>query len=209
METENTTVQTENTNTQTEVTNTQTETTPESITLTQAELDAKLQSETDKRVSQAIKTAQAKWESEFNQKLESEKQEAAKLAKMSAEERERAKFQKEKESFEREKAEMNKAKLEAETIKQLATEQLPTEFAKYVVGNDAESTLANINEFKESWQKAIEHAIESRLTKSQTPGIGNKTNTALTKEQFKAMGYKEKVELLNTDPDLYNQLKNS
>jgi hypothetical protein len=177
-QTENTNVQTENVNTQTEVTNTQTETQPESITMTQAELDAKLQSETDKRVSQAIKTAQAKWESEFNQKLESEKQEAAKLAKMSAEERERAKFAKEKEAFEKEKAEMARVKLEAETVKQLSTENLPTEFAKYVVGQDAESTLANINEFKESWQKALYQLAQDKLnaTKTQKTNFDNATN---------------------------------
>ena len=44
---------------------------------THEELQTLLQSETDKRVTQALNTAKAKWEAEVGEKIETEKKEAA------------------------------------------------------------------------------------------------------------------------------------
>ena len=41
-------------------------------------------SEVDRRVTEAIKTAQGKWQTEYEEKLKKEKDEAARLAKLSA-----------------------------------------------------------------------------------------------------------------------------
>ncbi|MFR0781322.1 MAG: hypothetical protein ACLSH8_17205, partial [Zhenhengia sp.] len=53
---------------------------PQGKTYTEQEF----QSEIDRRVTQALKTSQEKWEKEYQQKLEAEKQEAERLAKLSA-----------------------------------------------------------------------------------------------------------------------------
>lgn len=60
---------------------------PQKIELTQAEFDAKLQSEADKRVTQALKTAQEKWEKDFNDKLAKSREEIESLAKLKEGER--------------------------------------------------------------------------------------------------------------------------
>ena len=57
---------------------------PEGKTYTEEELQKLIQSESDKRVTQAMKTAEQKWQREYEKKLEDEKSEAEKLAKMSA-----------------------------------------------------------------------------------------------------------------------------
>lgn len=140
-------------------------------TYTQAEFDAMLQSETDKRVTEALKTAQSKWESEYQTKLENEKSEAVKLAKMSAEERNKALADREREKYETERAKFERERLEFETVKQLAEKKLPTELAKCLCGTDAESTKANIEAFEKAYGEAIQKAVDERL-KGKPPKTG-------------------------------------
>ena len=58
------------------------------------------QSEVDRRVTEALKTAHTKWKTEYETKLKAEKDEAARLAKMSADERAKAEFDKRVKDFE-------------------------------------------------------------------------------------------------------------
>ena len=58
------------------------------------------QSEVDRRVTEALKTAHTKWQTEYETKLKAEKDEAARLAKMSADERAQAEFDKRVKDFE-------------------------------------------------------------------------------------------------------------
>ena len=171
-------------------------------TYTEEELNAKLQAEADRRVTKALQTAKEKWEQEQAVKIEQEKE----LAKLSEEEKAKKQLEMERQSLEKERLEFKKIKLELETTKILDERKLPTKFAKYLIADDNEQTLANINEFQESWQQAIQSEIESRL-KGKTPHKNGDTGVAgVTKEQFKKMGYTQRLELKNSNPELYNQL---
>lgn len=174
----------------------------ESKTYTQAELDKLLQAESDRRVTQA----RQKFETDYAAKLEDEKNEAAKLAKLSEEERFKEELRIEREKFEAERKEFQKAQLEAETIKQLSTHKLPTQFAQYLVADDAETIQTNIAQFSEHWSKAIDDAINQRL-KGSTPKATTTSTASITKEQFKGMSLDEKMKLFNDNPDLYHELK--
>lgn len=178
----------------------------ETKTYSDEEVQKMLQSETDKRVSQALKTAQEKWQKEFEAKLEAEKSEAEKLAKMSESEKQQAELQKMKEQFESERKQFMREKLELETVKQLSSNGLPTDFSKFVLADDAETINNNIKSFKEQWEKAIEKAVNEKL-QGVTPKTATKQGTKVTKEQFAKMGYKDRMALYESDPDLYNQLK--
>lgn len=138
---------------------------------TPEELQKILQSETDKRVTQAIKTAQQKWEAEFGQKLESEKKEAARLAKLTAEQREKEVFEKQKADFEKQQKEFQKTQLLNETMVELQKESLPVNFAKHLLGETAEDVMENIKAFKQEWQDALQKAVDERL-KGNTPKKG-------------------------------------
>lgn len=127
-----------------------------------------MQSETDKRVTSALETAKAKWQSEYEVKLKNEKDEAARLAKMTAEERSKEEFQKRVTEFEEREAKYNAERLEFECTKQLAAESLPVEFASILTGKDADETKHNIDNFKTAFNKAIEAAVTERL-KGSTP----------------------------------------
>lgn len=175
-------------------------------TYTQAELDKMLQSETDKRVTEALKTAQEKWSKEYAEKLENEKKEAERLAKLSAEEREKAKFDKERKAFEDERAQFERDRLEMQVAKELANEGLDTAFASILMGADADSSMENIKTFKASFDKAVEAAVKARLA-GRTPESGS--GNCLTVNPFSKECYNltKQAELYRTNRELYNELK--
>lgn len=180
-------------------------------TFTQEEMDKLLQSETDKRVSSALKKAQDKFEAEYKAKLDAERTEADKLARMSESERLQAQFDAEKQKFENERKQFLQERLELETVKQLSDKGLPTEFSCFLVSEDADSTKNRLDVFQTQFQLAVEKAVNEKL-KGHTPPQGS-TGTGLdgsvTKEQFAKFGYKERLALYQSNPDLYNQLQNS
>jgi transketolase len=139
-------------------------------TYTQEEVDKLLQSEADRRVTEALKTARAKWEKEFREKLEKEKKEAERLSKLSAEEREKELLkQKEQELAEKEKA-IRMKELHLDTIEVLAQEGLPVGFAEFLIQGDAETTNENIKKFKKEWQEALSKAVDERI-KGKSPRL--------------------------------------
>lgn len=179
----------------------------ETKVLSEEEFEKKLQSETDKRVSQAIKTAKENWEKEYQEKLESEKSEAAKLASMTESERAQAEIQKEREAFEAERKQFQRERMELQTVKELSAEGLPTSFSGYVIADTAEDVKKNIADFKSAWQTALEDAVNERL-KGKTPSNSSTKVVSMTKEEFNKLGYAERAKLIETDPELYQELKN-
>lgn len=155
------------------------ETPPETITLTKEELQAQLQSESDRRVSEALKKFEAKKAKELAAQIEKAKQEGEELARLSAEERakverekEEMKFQEEQKAFEAERQAFQREKLFLETEKQLSAEKLPTDFAGFLLGEDAEKTHENIKVFKEQFQQAVQEQVHVAL-KGKVPIVGN------------------------------------
>ena len=139
-------------------------------TYTQEEVDKLLQSEADRRVTEALKTARAKWEKEFREKLEREKKEAERLSKLSAEEREKELLkQKEQELAEKEKA-IRMKELHLDTIEVLAQEGLPVGFAEFLIQGDAVSTNETIKKYKKKWQESLSKAVDERI-KGKSPRL--------------------------------------
>jgi Domain of unknown function (DUF4355) len=169
--------------------------------------EKELQSEIDKAVTKALKTRDTKWEEKLQQRIEQERNEAEQLAKMSEEERLKVQFDAERKQFEEERKQFLRERLELETVKQLQTEGLPTNFSGFVIGDTAEVTNQNIKSFKDAWISAIEKAVDERL-KGSTPNSSNGKVSAVTPEEFKKMGYHQRVELQAKNPELYAQLNN-
>ncbi|WP_129692325.1 DUF4355 domain-containing protein [Gottfriedia acidiceleris] len=167
--------------------------TPPPVTYTEEELQAKLQSETDRRVTEALKKQQAKWEEDFKTKLETEKKEAQRLAKLSAEEQEREKFDKERKEFEAEKLQHQRDALELQTTKILADKKLPTQFASFLITeNDADKVKAHIDSFEQTFQSAVQAAVEERLKGSAPKVPGTNDNAPLTWESALQEHYNKK-----------------
>jgi hypothetical protein len=162
---------------------------------TAEELQKLLQSTADKRVTDALKTAQEKWELDYKTKLEAEKAEAEKLAKMSATEKAEALLAKtQKDIADREKAIAQK-ELKLETINILNEKKLPITFADVLLGEDADKTKANVDTFDKAFREAVEAAVNERL-KGNPPKGGSGGNAGDNFGKKVAEAYSKNNEVL-------------
>lgn len=186
------------TNTNTSVETNPTETNTEEVkTYTQEEVLALIQSEADKRVTQALKTQQAKYEKQLSlSKLDDEARAKAEKDDRIAElEEQLAAFQLEK----------NRSELKSV----LSSRGLSAEFADIVaITDDIEASQANIDKLDKLFKAAVKAEVEKRLAGAGLPkGVGS-TNTAITKEAVSKMSLAELQQLQKTNPELYKSLYN-
>lgn len=147
------------------------------------------QKEADRRVTQALETSQKKWQQEFQQKLEHEKQEAERLAKMSSDEKEKEMFKKQQDEFNKQKKEFERERLTTQTLKTLASEDLPSEFCEMIMANveTAEDIMANIKTFKKLFSDAVDKRLTDR-TQTTTPGAGEQQKPNADDPFLKGLG---------------------
>ena len=169
------------------------ETQAERIELTPDELDAKIQSEADRRVTQAIKKREADFKKELEQRTAEARKEAEELAKMSEAERRKAekereemRLQAERDELQNERASFERERLQLQAERELANRSLPAQFAPYILGEDAESTFERITTLAEQWQEAVQGAVQERL-KGKPPKEGESPKTRYTREQVESM----------------------
>lgn len=165
-------------------------------TYTQEEVLALLQSETDKRVSQALKTQQKKYEKQLSlSKLDgSEREKAEKDAEIADLKEQLAQFQ----------IERNKSELKSV----LSSRGLSAEFADIItISDDIEAAQANIDALDRLFKQAVKTEVEKRLAGSTPKGNGGGT-VELTKESIAKMSIQELQKLKQTNPEAYNRYYN-
>ena len=164
-------------------------------TYTQEEVLALLQSETDKRVSQALKTQQKKYEKQLS------------LSKLDGSEREKAekdnRIQELEEQLQQFTIELNKRKLKSV----LSSRGLSAEFADIInISDDIEASQANIDKLDKLFKAAVKAEVEKRLAGSAPKT--SPTAAEITKESAKKMSLAEIVNLEKENPELFKQLFN-
>ena len=181
-----------NENIQTETT-TQTE---EVKTYTQEEVLALLQSETDKRVSQALKTQQKKYEKQLS------------LSKLDGDERAKAEKDNRIAELEEQLAAFQVEKNRSELKSVLSSRGLSAEFADIIsISDDIETSQANIDALDKLFKAAVKAEVEKRLAGNAPKGNGGST-TEITKDTAKKMSMAELSALEKTNPELFNKLFN-
>lgn len=164
----------------------------ETKTYTQEEVLALLQSESDKRVTAALKKQQAKYEKQLSlSKLDgSEREKAEKDNRIAELEEQLAAFQ----------IERNKSELKSV----LSSRGLSAEFADIIlVSEDLEEAQANIDKLDKLFKAAVKAEIEKRLAGNAPKGNGT-TGAEITKDSIKKMSLSELAQLKQTNPELYN-----
>ncbi len=143
----------------------------EVVQYSKEELDKLIQSEGDRRVSEALKTAKKKWETDYSARIEREREEAARISQMSEKERQEHLLKEREKELARKEQELTRKQLQLETIKILEERKLPTRFSKWLIGSDADSTFDNIKTFADEFNKAVEEELEHRMPRG-TPRVG-------------------------------------
>lgn len=166
-------------------------------TFTQAELDEIVKKEKAKAKRSAEKEYQAKID------------EAERLRKMNADEKAEYEAKKQAAYIAELEAKINRSGLEKEASKMLSEAGIVAgdEILAFVVKDSAESTQEAVNGFTELVNQLADNKVKEML-KGKTPRkVEQSTAGAITKEQFDRMGYKDRNELLQSNPELYAQLK--
>lgn len=189
------------TNTNTEVTNnentTGTETGKEQETFSREEVLKLIQAESDKRVSQALATAQKKFDKQLSlSKLDDNARNIAekddKIAELT---QQLAAFQVEK----------NRSELKSV----LSSRGLSAEFADIInISDDIQASQANIDKLDKLFKAAVKAEVEKRLAGNAPKGNGSEKTTEITKESALKMSMAELQKLSETNPELFNKLFN-
>lgn len=168
----------------------------ETKTYTQEEVLKLLQSETDKRVSQALKTQQKKFDKQLS------------LSKLDGDERAKAEKDNRIAELEEQLAQFQIERNRSELKSVLSARGLSAEFADIIlINDDIEASQSNIDKLDKLFKSAVKAEVEKRLAGNAPKGNGGST-AEITKESAKKMSLVELNELLDKNPELYNKLFN-
>lgn len=178
------------------VVETTTEESAEVKTYTQEEVLALLQSEADKRVTQAL----AKQKKQYEKQLS--------LSKLDGDERAKAEKDNRIAELEEQLAQFQVERNKSELKSVLSTRGLSAEFADIIsITDDIEASQANIDKLDKLFKAAVKVEVEKRL--QGTAPKGNTTSAAeITKEEAKKMSLADMNKLMVENPEAYNKLFN-
>ena len=163
-------------------------------TYTQEEVLELLQRESDKRVSQALKTQQRKYEKQLS------------LSKLDGEERAKAEKDAEIAELREQLAQFQIERNRSELKSVLSSRGLSAEFADIIaINDDIEASQANIDKLDKLFKAAVKAEVEKRLAGNAPKGNGSTTNE-ITKESAKKMTMAQLNELANSNPELFEKL---
>lgn len=169
----------------------------EQETYTKEELLALIQSESDRRVTQALDTQRKKYEKQLS------------LSKLDGEEREKAEKDSRIAELEEQLAAFQIEKNKSELKSVLSSRGLSAEFADILnISDDIAASQANIDKLDKLFKAAVKAEVEKRLA-GNTPQGGKNSDKEITKETAKKMSMAELNELASTNPELFAQLFNN
>ena len=166
-------------------------------TYTESEVQALLQQEGDRRVSSALKKQQ--------KEFEAKQAEADKLRAMDENQRKEYEYTQKLQELEQREREFTVAQNKLEATKVLANRELPIEFVDYIVAEDADTMMENINTFERVFKAAVADAVAKKIA-SPAPKGGSVKQTGMTKEEFRKLSVAQQSELFRTNPELYRQM---
>lgn len=164
---------------------------------TQEEVDALLQREGDKRVTEALKKAERKNAERVK--------EAQKLAQMNESEKYQYELEQREKAIEEKEKALALAENKNEASKILADKGLSLSLVDFVVAEDAETMNDRIKVLDKAFKESVKREVEKRLG-SSAPKKNLPPDETITKEQAKKMTIIQRQNLLNSNPDLYKTL---
>lgn len=159
---------------------------------TEEEINALLQKEGDRRISQYQKT------------MEKKQRESEKLRNMSDEDKRIYQLDQREAELSRKEAELAMLENKSEGLGILAEKNLDAKLINYVLDSDAEVMYGKIKEIESIFKKAVKAEVEKRLGSPQPKaGIGVQE---MTKEQFNKLSIKEWQRISQEDPELFKRM---
>lgn len=171
-----------------------TETADTTKTYTQEEVLELLQKETDKRVSQALKTQQKKFDKQLS------------LSKLDGSEREKAEKDNRIAELEEQLAQFHIERNKSELKSVLSSRGLSAEFADIIlISDDIEASQANIDKLDKLFKASVKAEVEKRLAGNAPKGNGGNAPAEITRETVKKMSMAELTKLKAEQPEIFNK----
>ena len=175
---------------------TQNETNTENKTFTQEEVLKLIQSEADKRVSQALATQQKKYEKQLS------------LSKLDGAEREKAEKDNKIAELQEQLAQFQIEKNRSELKSVLSSRGLSAEFADILnITDDIQTSQASIDKVDKLFKAAVKMEVEKRLA-GNTPKGNGASSAEITKETAQKMSIVELNKMASEQPELFSKLFN-
>ena len=169
----------------------------ETKTYTQEEVLALLQSETDKRVSQALKKQEKKYQKQLS------------LAQLDGDERAKAEKDNRIAELEELVAQMNVEKNRSDLKSTLSARGLSAEFADLInITDDLEESQKKIDALDKLFKAAVKAEVDKRLANNSPKGNGGGSTDEITKESVKKMSMAELDKLATEKPEIFNKFFN-
>ena len=163
-------------------------------TYSQEEVLKLLQSETDRRVTEALNKQQRKYEKQLS------------LSKLDGDEREKAEKDNKIAELEEKLAQYEIEKNRSELKSVLSTRGLSAEFADIIaINDDIAASQANIDKLDKLFKAAVKAEVEKRLAGNVPKGNGTAT-TEITRETAGKLSLAEMNELAKKDPEKFSKL---
>jgi hypothetical protein len=166
----------------------------EAKTFTQEEVLKLIQSESDKRVSQALATQQKKYEKQLS------------LSQLDGDERAKAEKDNRIAELEEQLAQFTIERNKSELKSVLSSRGLSAEFADIIaITDDIEASQANIDKLDKLFKTAVKAEVEKRLAGNAPKGNGA-APAELTKDSVKNMSMTELQALERNNPEMFKKL---
>lgn len=166
-------------------------------TYTQEEVEALLQKETDKRISEAMAKAERKKNAAVK--------EATKLAAMNEQEKYEYELKRREEAIVEKERALALSENKNEASKILAEKGISLSLVDFIVAEDAETMSANIALLDKAFKASVKAEVEKRIS-STTPKKNLPLDGAITRDSIKKMSVGELNELYRNNPELYKSL---
>ena len=167
-------------------------------TYTQEEVLEMLQRESDRRVADALKKQEKKFQKQMS------------LSKLDGDERERAEKDDRIAELEAQLAEFRIEKNKSELKSTLAARGLDAQFADLLnIGDDTQENQKLISDFDKLFKRAVNAEVEKRISGTNIKGNNstNKDAGAMTVEKYNKMTVGEATRYLNSNPEFKEVLK--
>ena len=167
----------------------------QSKTFTAEEVAKLIQSESDKRVTEALKKQEKKYQKQLS------------LAQLDGDERAKAEKDNRIAELEEIVAQMNIEKNKSELKSVLSSRGLSAEFADLInITDDLEESQKNIDTLDKLFKAAVKEEVNKRLAANGGAPRSSSTTGEITKETFKAMSLSQQAAIARDNRELYNRL---
>lgn len=166
-------------------------------TYTEEEVRKMLQTEGDRRVTEALKKNE--------KKVEARIEEAKKVAVMDEHEKYEYELKKKEELLQERELKLALAENKADATKALADKNISADLVDLVLDLDKNKMNDKISILEKVFKDSVKAEVERRMS-GGSPKSGSNNDTGISKKEFSKMSLKEQANLLKTQPELYNQL---